>query len=79
MASNLTKKEDMFRLGFNLGLKIRDIEVHLENNPGSLTVAAFNMLNNWSKGQADPNAAFTKLVEALEEAKLSRIVKDVFD
>ena len=68
VATNVTVRNDMYRLGFHLGLEIKDIRVHLENNQGDLTMAVFDMLDNWSKDQGDLHVAFTKLVEALKGA-----------
>ena len=77
VAEKLTKESDIYRLGFNLGLKHAEIQASIKNNRDEITMAAYHMLRAWMVQYQDRNQAFDLLVTALGVAKLQRIADDV--
>ena len=78
LSRSITTKLALRRLGINgLELPHRIIQSALTNNQQDIRDAAFKVLSEWWKRQADPVAAFNELVTTLRKCKMKTLASNL--
>ena len=78
VADHLTEKNQVRKLGFTLGLEVRQVDSILENNKDNINEAAYKVLQKWFQRQSNRRIAYINLNRALHANELSLVASDVF-
>ena len=77
LSQEITDESTRQKLGLELGLSSNKIESIGTNNQKDITMAAYNMLQDWRKLTNNRKVACIKLKEALERTGLTAYVEEI--
>ena len=76
LAQEIYSAEDLYYLAIiGLGIKDEAVAVHLKNHSEGFTMATYNVLKDWRKGQPNHQVAYVNMCDALRRVELTNFIE----